>query len=151
MNTTRTQWRTLHRRARQEKLQPGTRELAAAVCDVTGGTFGSGWNLSEIRLQRAADIALRPAEPMRRRLARDVLNGWGTRNAMRSPDPGPGSYYQPNARFAAWQAITSRADALRRRLEDAGRLVLDGGYWATGDVLPLSSNSPRADRVKVLA
>lgn len=148
---TRTQWRALHRRARQEKLQPGTRGLYAAAVDIVGGSRETFANWQAATLYRAADIALRPAEPMRRRLARDVLNGWGTRNAMRSPDPGPGSYYRPNARFAAWQAITSRADALRRRLEAAGRLVLDAGSWATGDVLPLSSNSPRADRVKVLA
>lgn len=144
--TPRNRFRALHRRARLEKLQPGTRELAQAVCDITGGTFGNGWNLPELRLQRAIDEALEPVADMRRELARNVLNGFGRGNAFRSPDPGPGSYCQPNAAFVAWQRVTHRADALRHRLEAACRLVTDNGGWATGEVLPAAP-----DRAKVAA
>ena len=113
--------------ARRDKLTGA--DLLHAACDLTGEpheTFKC-WQAS--RLHIAVTRALETVEPMRRKLALSVLNGWGHGNPYRSPA-------MDSPRYAGWIRTVRRANALRKRLADAGRLELDAGNWVQR-VLPL--------------
>lgn len=112
-------WRfkALYREARRDRLEGAT--LYAAACRLTGDT-GNAWPTG--RLHIAVDRALAPVPDMRRELARRVLNGWGSRYGMRAPA-------MTSPRFENWRKVSAQADALRQRLEEAGRLVKDAGNW----------------------
>ncbi len=117
----------LYRIARRDGLKDA--DLLDAACDLTGEPHETFKCPRACRLHTAVTRAIQAPEPMRERLARQVLNCWGHGNPFRSPAMG-------SPRFRAWRANVSRADALRKRLADAGRLEYDAGNWVVR-VLPL--------------
>lgn len=111
---------TLYRMARRDKLHG--RELHLAAIELIGeGLAGL--------LYYAVERALRPTADMRRELRRTVLNGFGSKNAWTGK--GLRSLSTPAGHQLAHQTAT-----LRKRLQDAGRLDLDAGGWATGEIRP---------------
>lgn len=133
----------LYRTARRDKLE--ALDLMNAGCDLTGEPREAFKAWRAARLHIAVTRALAAPEPMRRKLALSVLNGWGHCNPYRSPA-------MDSPRFAAWQRTTRRANALRDRLKSAGRLEFDAGNWVEL-VLPLpvaSVPTPTVDEVDTL-
>jgi len=117
----------LYRIARRDKLTGA--DLLHAACDLTGEpreTFKC-WRAG--LLYTAVTRALDKPEGMRYRLQRNVLNAWGARHGLRSPA-------MDSPRFEGWRRVSCQADALRKRLADAGRLEYDAGNWVVR-VLPL--------------
>lgn len=113
--------------ARRDKLAGA--DLLHAACDLTGEPHETFKCPRACRLHTAVTRALEDPEGMRYRLQRNVLNAWGARHGLRSPA-------MDSPRFEAWRRVSARADALRKRLADAGRLEYDAGNWVCA-VLPL--------------
>lgn len=120
-------FRTLYSRTRRDKLEGAA--IMDAACDLTGEPRETFKAPRAARLCTAAMRALETPEGLRYRLQRNVLNGWGARHGLRSPA-------MDSPRFEAWRRVSTRADALRKRLADAGRLEFDAGNWVVR-VLPL--------------
>lgn len=117
----------LYRIARRDKVEGA--DLLHAACDLTGEPHETFRCPRACRLHTAVTRALEAPEGMREKLARQVLNCWGHGNPYRSPA-------MESPRFPAWRANVARADALRKRLADSGRLEFDAGNWVVR-VLPL--------------
>lgn len=125
--TTKAQFLTLYRQARECDLAGDS--LYRAALAITGEPSGPFQGPIAARLYNAVTMARAEPEPMRQKLQRDVLNCWGHGNPYRSPP-------MESPRFAGWQRTTREAQALRKRLAEAGRLELDGGNWVVR-VLPV--------------
>jgi hypothetical protein len=133
MTDIRSQYRTLYRQARTQGLEGDS--LYRAALALTGEPHGPFQGPIAARLYNAVTIARRAVEPMREKLARDVLNCWGHGNPYRCPP-------MDSPRFPSWQHGTQRADALRKRLVAAGRVELDAGNWVVRVIAPAASASP---------
>lgn len=117
----------LYRIARRDKLTGA--DLLHAACDLTGEPHETFKCWRAGLLYTAVTRALDKPEGMRYRLQRNVLNAWGARHGLRSPA-------MDSPRFEGWRRVSCQADALRKRLADAGRLEYDAGNWVVR-VLPL--------------
>jgi hypothetical protein len=118
--TMRQHFAALYSRARKEKLAGA--DLYAAALELTGEPSDTFQGPLAQLLYNAVEKARADVTPMRLHLQRQVLNCWGHGNPYRSPP-------MESPRFPSWQRQVRRADALRNRLKEAGRLQCDAGGW----------------------
>ena len=128
--TMRDRFRALYSAARRDRLAP------EQVCEMALAMTGEPcemWRYPKAcRLTDAVMCARAPIPVLRTNLRRTVLNRWGSRYGLRSPS-------MTSPRFEIWRRHTATADRLRKSLGDAGRLGLDAGGWATGEVWPTAA------------
>lgn len=87
---------------------------------------GDRWSAHHLFI--AVQRAMAPVGDMRQELRRKVLNGWGSKNAW----SGKGIL---SLRTASGYRLANQAQDLRNRLKAQGRLQVDEGNWATGEIL----------------